>query len=108
MKPVRSKKDAQADLERQVAAYLSHGGNISQVDRGISGLDHDKPWINPFKNSESEKAQERTPVPDVVAAIDARKHPAKKLAAKRQRQTKKWIYDDFGEPVRWVWSDGSK
>jgi hypothetical protein len=108
MKPARTKKDIQADLERQVQAYLSHGGNIDQVERGQSGLNHEKPWINPFKSTESEKSPSRTPVPDVVAAIDARKNAKKKPPPKRRRPEKVWILDDFGEPVRWVWSDGSK
>jgi len=107
MKTARTKRDIQADLAKQVESFLTHGGNINQVERGKSGLAHDKPWINPFKTSDGEKAQSRTPLPDVVAAIDARKQSKKKPVPKRRRQEKKWIYDDFGEPVRWVWSDGS-
>lgn len=107
MKPVRTKKDMQADLEQQVASYLSHGGAIDVVERGTSGLPHDKPWINPFKSGDSEKSQSRTPVPEVVAAIESRRHSRKKPEPQRRRSEKVWIYDDFGEPVRWVWKDGS-
>lgn len=107
MKSVLSKKDIQADLEEQVRDYLRHGGNINEVERGKSGLNHDKPWINPFKSGDSEKPQSRTPVPDVVAAIDARKQSKKRPVGKRNRPEKKWILDDFGEPVRWVWADQS-
>ncbi|MDX1341682.1 hypothetical protein [Reinekea sp. G2M2-21] len=107
MKPVRTKKDLQADLQAQVEAFLSHGGNIRQVERGQSGLSHEKPWINPFKSGETEKAASRTPLPDVVAAIDARKQSKKKPTPKRRKPEKIWILDDFGEPVRWVWSDQS-
>lgn len=105
MKPVRSKKDIQADLEKEVAAYLNCGGDIHQIERGETGLDRNKPWINPFAQGESEKPATRTPVPDVVAAIDARKKPQKPKPAKRRKPEKVWIYDDFGEPVRWVWAD---
>lgn len=108
MKRNRTKKDIQAELDAEVAAFLSHGGEISVVERGQSGLPHDKPWINPFKSAENEKSQDRTPVPDVVAAIDARKQSRKKTTPKpRKKPEKVWIMDDFGEPVRWVWSDGS-
>ncbi|TCS40181.1 hypothetical protein [Reinekea marinisedimentorum] len=107
MKPVRSKKDMQSELEAQVQAFVASGGNINQVERGKSGLDHEKPWINPFKSGETEKSPPRTPVPDVIAAIDARKSPKKNKPKRRSKPTKKWILDDFGEPVRWVWSDES-
>jgi hypothetical protein len=108
MKLLRTKKDIQEELDAEVAAFLSHGGEIDVVERGKSGLPHDKPWINPFKSTENEQSQTRTPVPDVVAAIDARKQSRKKPVPKRKKPEKVWILDDFGEPVRWVWSDGSK
>ncbi|MFT5008322.1 MAG: hypothetical protein ACI9PX_000510 [Reinekea sp.] len=107
MKSTRSKHDIQSDLADEVEAFLTHGGNISQVERGKSGLSPDKPWINPFKTSEGEKALSRTPLPDVVAAIDARKQSKKKPLAKHRKPKKTWIFDDFGEPVRWVWSEES-
>ena len=108
MKILQTKKDIQADLDRQVRRFLSRGGDIDQITRGQSGLAHDKPWINPFKSGDQEKAVSRTPVPDVVAAIEARKHPHKKTIIKNRRPKKKWILDDFGEPLRWVWSEDSE
>ncbi len=108
MKHIRSKKEIHAELQREVEAFISHGGNINQIEQGKSGLSPDKPWINPFKTSDGAKPQARTPLPDVVAAIDARKGPKKKVHPKRRKPEKKWILDDFGEPVRWVWADGSK
>lgn len=98
-----SKKDIRDDLDAEVQAFLQHGGNISEVERGKSGLDHAKPWINPFKSSDSEKAQSRTPVPEVLAAIDQRKQAKSKKSVRSKRPEKRWIYDDFGEPVRWEW-----
>jgi hypothetical protein len=103
-----SKKDLRNDLDAEVEAFLQDGGNISEVERGKSGLDHAKPWINPFKSSESEKAQSRTPVPEVVAAIDLRKQSKTSKSARPKRAEKRWIYDDFGEPLRWEWVDNSK
>ena len=98
-----SKKDIRSDLDAEVQAFLQQGGNISEVERGQSGLDHAKPWINPFKSSDSEKAQSRTPVPEVVAAIDQRKQAKSKKSTRTKRSEKRWIYDDFGEPLRWEW-----
>lgn len=107
MKPIRTKQDLQSELDEQVRAFIEEGGNINQVERGKSGFSADKPWINPFQKTDSEKPATRTPVPEVVAAIDARKGPKKPKPAKRSKPEKKWILDDFGEPVRWVWADES-
>jgi hypothetical protein len=43
-------------------------------------------------------------VPEVIAAIDERRNakPATKPTTK-PRTKKKIIYDDFGEPLRWIW-----
>jgi hypothetical protein len=105
MKPVRSKKDIHSELEKQIQAFVASGGNINQIERGQSGFSHEKPWINPFKSGETAKAPSRTPVPDVVAAIEARKSSKKAKPKRNTKPKKKWILDDFGEPVRWVWSD---
>jgi len=55
-----------------------------------------------------EKKQERTPVSDVLRAIDerkeARKKPQKKAPVKKSPR-QKIIYDDFGEPLRVIWED---
>jgi hypothetical protein len=42
-----------------------------------------------------------------VSALDNRKKPKKPEAAKKasKRPKKKIIYDDFGEPLREVWSE---
>lgn len=100
-----NKKDVRKDLEKQVEEYLREGGEIKSVDRGISGYERNKPWSHPFQAAPAEEPKkERTPVPEVVAAIEARRHKAPPKP-KRHRPRKKWIYDDFGEPVRWVWEE---
>ncbi len=108
MKVNPNKREIRKDLDQQVVDFLSHGGNINEIDRGISGLSPDQPWLNPFKSTESEKPSSRTPVSDVLATIDARRKAKKPTPVKNRKPQKKWIYDDFGEPVRWVWSDGSQ
>ncbi|WP_108125287.1 hypothetical protein [Saccharospirillum mangrovi] len=107
MKKPPTKKDIRRDLESQVDAFLRDGGEIETVDRGRSGLDASTPWRNPFQSSSNgEPKTERTPVPEVVAAIDSRKQKKPPQTTRRHRRPRKeWIYDDFGEPVRWVWKE---
>jgi len=103
-KPV-NKKDVRKDLESQVDAFLREGGAIEPIERGETGLDRNKPWSNLFQSGQNqEPPKERTPIPEVMAAIDSRKHKEVKKAKSRGPQ-KVWIYDDFGEPVRWVWKE---
>ncbi len=99
------KKDIRRDLESQVDAFLREGGQIKPIERGETGLDRNKPWSNPFQSGQSqEPPRERTPVPEVVAAIESRKHKEPRKV-KNKGPKKVWIYDDFGEPVRWVWKE---
>lgn len=99
------KKDIRKDLESQVDAFLREGGKIEPIERGETGLDRNKPWSNPFQSGQShEPPKERTPVPEVLAAIDSRKQKESRKV-KNRGPKKVWIYDDFGEPVRWVWKE---
>lgn len=105
MKRPIDKKDIRRDLESQVDAFLREGGQIKPIERGETGLDRNKPWSNPFQSGQShEPPKERTPVPEVVAAIESRKHKENRKV-KNKGPRKVWIYDDFGEPVRWVWKE---
>lgn len=114
MKPPVSKTDLRRELDRQVDAYLREGGQVHQIARGISGrAAEDGPLPNaPFTGNQengagngAQKKGERTYLTDVIAAIEARRKP--KIATKRvvHRARKKFIYDDFGEPIRWVWEE---
>jgi hypothetical protein len=42
-------------------------------------------------------------LPEVVAAIEARKKPPLPQKPKKLRPRKKVILDDFGQPLRWEW-----
>ncbi len=46
----------------------------------------------------------RTDLSQVAATIDARKHKPKRQRL-NPRPQRKLLYDDFGEPLRWVWQD---
>ncbi len=106
MKHVPSKADVRDEIEQQIQDFLGRGGEVKKVRTGTSGLNDGEP--HPSMAFDRPK-QDRTPVPEVVAAIDARrtsKTNDKKTPTKiKKRPKKKIIYDDFGEPLREVWVD---
>lgn len=104
MKHVPSKADVRDEIERQIQDFLGRGGEVEEVRQGTSGLNTGEP--HPSLAFDRPK-QDRTPLPDVVAAIDARKNTRnsdkKNTTKAKKRPRKKIIYDDFGEPLREVW-----
>lgn len=104
MKKIPTKADLRAELRRQISAYTYQGGEIEQIPTGLSGR------INPHESLKTplfnEPKADRTPVPEVVAALDSRRKqkPTSKKTEKRISK-EKIIYDDFGEPLRKVWVD---
>ena len=86
--------------------FLSSGGNIKQVERGVTGLVSSNAYAPPLKGSAGAPRQERTQIPDVLKDLDARKQVKAKVSARMlsNRQPKKVpVYDDFGEILRWKW-----
>jgi hypothetical protein len=104
MKPTKSKAQVRAELDSLVDQYINDGGGISKHSLGESGRDVNQPLE---KSPAIEKnTQSRTPVTDVVKAIEERKKNKNKPELKTtrvKRQKKKLIVDDFGEPLRWIW-----
>ena len=102
MKPIKTKRQLRDELNQQVKDYLQEGGAVNNVPQGVSGRENSQsPLVSIFDGASSE---DRTPVPEVVAAIEARKNP--QSAPKHPRKTrprKKLILDDFGQPLRWEW-----
>lgn len=108
-KPV-TKSDIRAELERETEQFLKGGGEVDNVPRGTSGKDANDAPLFLNRRLFVEPRSDRTPVPEVVAAIEARRQEKLKRrpAPKRSRMPKprkKIIYDDFGEPLRKVWVD---
>ena len=100
IKPTKTRRQLHQELEEQVRQYLNEGGKVSEVPRGLSGrMDNNGPLVVLFEGNSHE---DRTPVPDVVAAIEARKKPLL-TKPKKSRPRKKIILDDFGQPLRWEW-----
>jgi len=102
----RSSKNAiRRELRRKTAEFLSLGGEIKKHSAGETGEPADKPRARAaFVSGEPPKT--RTYINDVVLALDRRKTkkaPSKATKASK-RPIKKIIYDDFGEPIREIWS----
>lgn len=104
MKVRNSKEQQRRRLKRDMERFLSHGGRIKEVPHGVSGNDPAQPQgRRAFPFSQAPRAT-RTDISEVVAAIDARKRKTTRPTHKR-RPRRKLIYDDFGEPLRWVWDE---
>ena len=106
LKKAPDKRQMKRQLQADVDAFLAAGGSVTEVPKGQSGVAPD--GFNRHPVCFTGSAESRTPVPDVVANIEKRKQAKKQIAvpaSKNRQGRKKWIYDDFGEPLRWVWVD---
>jgi hypothetical protein len=103
MKPTKTRRELHQELDLQVQEFLRAGGEVSEIPRGLSGrMDAKGPLVNIFEGNSHE---DRTPIPEIVAAIEARKKPQIPVKPSKKRPTKKIIYDDFGQPLRWEWEE---
>lgn len=113
VKPPVTKADIRRELNRQVDSYLREGGQVHEIPRGLSGrgpADGPLPAAPLFDKQPQGEAGEgtresRTYLTDVIAAIESRRKPPAAPKTRPRRPRKKYIYDDFGEPVRWVWEE---
>ena len=84
--------------------FIEHGGTIEQVPQGVSGREADAPPQRGTRELFIEPKATRTQIPEVLAALDARRRTPKRQPQRSGRgPRKKLIYDDFGEPLRHVW-----
>ena len=105
-KPV-SKADIRDTLIKEIEHFLQRGGSVNKIPTGLSGKDPGDPPLFLNRRLFVEPRGTRTLIPEVVAAIEARRlekfrrkpQPKRRL----QRPRRKIIYDDFGEPLRTVW-----
>ncbi|GAA5125700.1 hypothetical protein [Alloalcanivorax gelatiniphagus] len=107
MKVRNSKEQQRQRLREDMERFLSGGGRIKKVPSGTSGNAPDQPGDRrSFPFTQGPPAT-RTDLSKVAATIDARKKArrARRPAAKRGGPRRKLVYDDFGEPIRWVWED---
>lgn len=104
MNPLKTKAEIRAEIDAQIQQYLSKGGQVNKIPNGISGRNEQE---NVFtKSSDDKPKQTRTPLDDVVQALEARKkQKTVKTPSAPTKPRKQLIKDDFGEPIRWVWKD---
>ncbi|WP_035230634.1 hypothetical protein [Alcanivorax nanhaiticus] len=104
MKVLNSKEQQRHRLERDMERFLEKGGSIQEIPSGVSGTDPVSGKGHQTVLFNGPRTAQRTDLSQVAATIDARRHKPK-----RQRLTprprRKLLYDDFGEPLRWVWQD---
>ena len=98
MKPIKTKAQIRAELEREIASFVGEGGQVDQVPKGLSGL-HDN--VNIFAQGfNGQTRAKRTPVTDVVNALDERKKP---LPLNKPQVDYRWLWWTFALGVgRWL------
>jgi len=110
LKKPPSKADIRDELQQETERFLQRGGHVENIPQGISGKDPGDAPLFLNRRLFLEPRTPRTLVPEVVAAIEARRKErfVRKPQRKRSRlpqPRRKTIYDDFGEPLRKVWVD---
>jgi hypothetical protein len=109
VKKLVSKADLRRQLRQETERFLRQGGRVSEIPQGMSGREAGDPPLLPNRRLFIEPSTPRTLVPEVVAAIEARRREKYRrkppLRRKAARPRRKVIYDDFGEPLRRIWLD---
>ena len=104
MKKNITKAEIRSQIDKQIDDFLNGGGEVNEVARGISGRDNKDGPVRESETLFSEPKTGHTYIPEVTAAIDARRGKKTEPAKPKSKQLKKKaILDDFGEPIRWVW-----
>lgn len=107
MKPLKTKAQARRELEQQMLEFLHSGGEVENFKMGDSG--REVTTSPPIPVSFEGPKVERTPVADVVSAIEARRGNSRgnkgkpSTQARPRKPRKTLILDDFGQPLRWHW-----
>lgn len=103
VKKIPSKADLREELDAQLDKFLNKGKDIAQIPRGVSSRDGaTEPLKADTWQMDSQKT-EWTFLPEVVDTLEKRRQEKPAKAIKKTKPKRKLIYDDFGEPLRWVW-----
>ena len=102
IKDIKTKKHIRQDLQDEIEEFLKSGGEIKQINKGVSGKELGANLNGKTINFDGNGQQTRTPLTDEIKALDERKNkkPEKPF---NKKPSKKIIYDDFGEPLREIW-----
>ena len=73
MKKSVSKADLRDELQQETERFLQRGGEVEEIPQGISGKDPGDPPLFLNRRLFIEPRATRTLVPEVVAAIEARR-----------------------------------
>lgn len=108
IKKIPSKSQLRSEIERATEQFLKGGEKIDVIPKGISSRDGADGPLKPEPWRMEKSNGERTYLPEVIDTLEQRKQsktasPPKTNKTKKPR--KRLIYDDFGEPLRWVWVD---
>jgi len=109
MTKATSKEDLRRELLRQVDEYLQTGGTVDRIARGVSGRDDPSRPDMQSTGLFQPRSEKREYVTEVIATLEQRRRDLTRPAPGRQnrqrRPRRKLLYDDFGEPLRWVWEE---
>jgi len=109
LKKTVSKADIRDQLLQEIERFLEQGGSVNEIPRGVSGKDPGDPPLFLNRRLFVEPRNPRTPIPEVVAAIEARRLQKFRHKSQQKRRLpsprRKILYDDFGEPLRRIWSE---
>jgi hypothetical protein len=107
-KPV-SKADIRDELLQETERFLDQGGSVNEIPQGISGKNPGDAPLFLNRRLFVEPKSPRTLIPEVVAAIEARRLQKFRRKPQHKRRLasprRKIIYDDFGEPLRRIWQE---
>jgi hypothetical protein len=102
VKKLPNKADLRAEIAASVEDYLAQGGEVQDVPRGQSAWQPGEGRHPPGQYVDRPR-QTQTFVPEIIAAIEARRKPQAPVRDKPKKPEKRLVLDDFGEPLRWEW-----
>ncbi|MCL6416575.1 hypothetical protein MIB92_13025 [Aestuariirhabdus sp. Z084] len=110
MKHPPSKQEMRQQLQREMDAFLSGGGQVDEIPRGQSAIAPGEipPGMSRSIPSSGPKSK-RESLLHVTQAIDERRrlkaeNKRRATPLKTNRSPRKVpVYDDFGEVIRWEW-----
>lgn len=107
IKKPQSKQQQSREIDQQVQDFLNRGSRVNEIPRGISGRDLADGALKVESWQPGESKTEWTYIPEVVDTLEKRRQEKtiKSKPKKSSRPRKRLLYDDFGEPLRWVWED---